>query len=163
MTGKLFHAARLGGVFRSLSFFTFLRGAACVGREEKYVEIDTRLCWTFSVSRDYFWQAPQSDFHQLPAHWHTHWLQQQAEERRKALCFRTEEVRHYVCFLSCSAQTWIHHFQTWGVHQFYQQLPHRHTKTSWRNNFKLVWTFASWEVRQEGPHQPACLLLIQSF
>lgn len=56
-SGEFFHAARLGEVFRSLSFFTFFLWAPRVGREyrSEHLQIDSRLCWTLAPCR-VLWQ-----------------------------------------------------------------------------------------------------------
>lgn len=139
-SGEIFHATCLGEVFRSLSFFTFFRGAACVGREEKYVEIDTRLCLTFPESRGIFDSfcivtfAPDVG---LLAHIIL------SKRKDKKFVFDAEEPSQYVlCFLSRTVPCWIQRFQPRGFQQFYQ-LVQGETDTIWRNNFRLVWTSAS--------------------
>lgn len=66
---EFFHAAWLGEVFRSLSFFTFFRGAPCVGREENICRLIVYCVWLSQGAGISLTHSIQSCFQPQSAHW----------------------------------------------------------------------------------------------
>lgn len=105
-SGEFFHAARLGEVFGSLSFFTFFRWAPRVGREyrSEHLQIDSRLYQTLAP---FLWH----DLCSLVAIYSPLYTYEFVK-RRLFWQRRGGKVCQYVCLLPRTVPTWIQHFPT---------------------------------------------------
>lgn len=136
-SGEFFHAACLGEVFRSLSFFTFFRGAPCVGREENICRLIVYCVWLSQCAGISLTGSVTIIFPPVVRS-----LTQTITQKETLSLLTAEKWGQYVCFLSRTVHTWIQHFQPCflrGIQQLYLQAQTQTNKNDLEEYTTSVW------------------------